>query len=109
MQLCNEKSIEIYLEGDAVVKADPSLIERAVDNFIINGIDNTPEACKPGIRIMAEIYSGLNGHSVLIFVKVLNYVFHFIYVESLCCNYVIIYPIIIYTERIGNRMHSLFN
>ena len=44
MQLCNEKSIEIYLEGDDVVKADPSLIERAVDNFIINGIDNTPEA-----------------------------------------------------------------
>ncbi|HWL24619.1 MAG TPA: HAMP domain-containing sensor histidine kinase [Ureibacillus sp.] len=59
-QVCDEKSITALLEGDAIVKADRSLIERVIDNFYINAIENMPEGGKIGIRIsdnMLEVYN----------------------------------------------------
>ena len=50
-QVCNEKNIAIYLEGDALVKADRSLIARVIDNFFINALDNTPQGGEIRIRI----------------------------------------------------------
>ncbi|MFT4146260.1 MAG: HAMP domain-containing sensor histidine kinase [Mobilitalea sp.] len=42
-QVCEEKHITASLEGDAIIKSDISLIERVIDNFFINAVDNTPE------------------------------------------------------------------
>lgn len=50
-QVCAERRIRLYLEGDAVVKADHSLIARVIDNFFVNALDNTPEGGTIGIRI----------------------------------------------------------
>jgi len=57
--LCDEKSITTCLEGDAIVKADKSLIARVIDNFFINALDNTPEGGTIRIRIRDrfEIYN----------------------------------------------------
>lgn len=57
--VCEEKSINTHLEGDATVKADKSLIARVIDNFFINALDNTPEGGTIRIRIMDtfEIYN----------------------------------------------------
>lgn len=41
-QVCKEKNIIASLEGNAVIKADHSLIERVIDNFFVNAIDSTP-------------------------------------------------------------------
>jgi len=38
--ICEEKSITAYITGEAVIKADKSLIERVIDNFFINALDN---------------------------------------------------------------------
>lgn len=59
-QLCDDMSITISLEGDAIIKAEQSLIERVIDNFVINAIDNTPEGGKICIRILdntLEVYN----------------------------------------------------
>jgi signal transduction histidine kinase len=62
-QLCEEKGIAISLEGDAVIKADKSLIERVIDNFVINSIDNTPEYGKIIIKILDDILEVYNSGS----------------------------------------------
>jgi signal transduction histidine kinase len=49
--LCEEKHITTELEGDAVVKADFTLLERAIDNFFINALDYTPEGGSIHIKI----------------------------------------------------------
>jgi len=63
-QVCDEKFISTRLEGDALVKADRSLIERVIDNFSINAIDHMPKGGKVDIRILdntLEVYnSGSN-------------------------------------------------
>lgn len=59
-QVCDEKSITTLLEGDAIVKADRSLIGRVIDNFFINAIDNMPEGGKIRIEILEntlEVYN----------------------------------------------------
>ena len=59
-QVCNERSIRVHLEGDAVIKADASLIERVIDNFFVNALDNTPDGGEICIRIsgcMLEFYN----------------------------------------------------
>lgn len=59
-QVCDEKSIITRLEGDAVVKADRSLIRRVIDNFFINAIDHMPKGGKICIRILdktLEVYN----------------------------------------------------
>ncbi|HZK00569.1 MAG TPA: HAMP domain-containing sensor histidine kinase, partial [Tissierellaceae bacterium] len=59
-QLCDEKAISISLEGDALIKADKSLVDRVIDNFIINAMENTPEGGKISINIeddTLEVYN----------------------------------------------------
>lgn len=62
--VCDEKSIMTCLEGDAVLKADYSLMARVIDNFFINALDHTPAGGVIRIRIFdntLEIYnSGSN-------------------------------------------------
>lgn len=41
-QVCTEKQITASLEGNAVIKADYSLLERVVDNFFVNALEHTP-------------------------------------------------------------------
>lgn len=58
--VCDEKSIMTCLEGDAVVKADHSLMARVIDNFFINALDHTPAGGTINIRIFddtLEIYN----------------------------------------------------
>ena len=58
--VCDEKSIMTCLEGDAVVKADHSLMTRVIDNFFINALDHTPAGGVIRIRIFEntlEIYN----------------------------------------------------
>lgn len=62
-QICNEKSITACLEGDAVVKADNSLMVRVIDNFFINALDNTPEGGSICIRILDDIFKIYNSGS----------------------------------------------
>jgi len=63
-QVCDERFISTHLEGNAIVKADRSLIERVIDNFFINAIDHMPKGGKIDIRIVdntLEVYnSGSN-------------------------------------------------
>jgi signal transduction histidine kinase len=42
-QICNEKHITTSLDGDSIVKADFSLLERVMDNFYVNALEQTPE------------------------------------------------------------------
>lgn len=50
-QVCEERSIAVHFEGDAVVKADGSLMERVIDNFFVNALDYTPDGGTIEIRI----------------------------------------------------------
>lgn len=59
-QLCDEKSISTYLEGNADVKVDPSLIERVIDNFFINAMDHTTEDGIITIRILEDTLEVFN-------------------------------------------------
>jgi len=59
-QLCDERAIRTSVEGDALVKADRSLIERVIDNFIINAIDHTVDEGMINIKILddtLEVYN----------------------------------------------------
>ncbi|MTI85583.1 MAG: HAMP domain-containing histidine kinase [Firmicutes bacterium] len=59
-QACVEKSIVTYLEDDAAIKADKSLIARVIDNFFINALDNTPKGGTIRMKIFDnkfEIYN----------------------------------------------------
>lgn len=61
--LCAERSVSIRLEGDAVVKADYSLILRAIDNFFTNALDHTPEGGDIFIRISDSRFEFYNSGS----------------------------------------------
>lgn len=59
-QVCAEQSINTYLEGDAPLKADQTLIARVLDNFFVNALHNTRSGGTIGIRITVdslEIYN----------------------------------------------------
>lgn len=59
-EVSNEKNFSVSLEGDALVKADNSLIDRVIDNLFINALDNTPGGGKIKIKIFddtLEIYN----------------------------------------------------
>lgn len=62
-QVCLEKSITPLLEGDAIVKADRSLIGRVIDNFIVNAIEHMPEGGKIHISISDNILEVYNSGS----------------------------------------------
>ncbi|NLY47024.1 MAG: HAMP domain-containing histidine kinase [Tissierella sp.] len=62
-QICDDKHISITLRGDALIKADKSLIERVIDNFIINAIDNTQENGVINIKISRDKFEIYNSGS----------------------------------------------
>lgn len=62
-QVCDERIITTSLEGDAVISADKSLMERVIDNFFINAIDNTPEGGKITMRIFEDTLEVYNSGS----------------------------------------------
>lgn len=62
-QVCEEKHITINLEGNAVIKSDTSLIERVIDNFFINAVDNTPEGGTIQIKILDNTLNLYNSGS----------------------------------------------
>ncbi|HCS10726.1 MAG TPA: hypothetical protein DIV40_04635 [Clostridiales bacterium] len=62
-QVCDEKFITASLDGEAVIKADKSLIERVIDNFVINAIDNTPEGGRISMRILENTLEVFNSGS----------------------------------------------
>ena len=62
-QICDEKFITASLDGEAVIKADKSLIERVIDNFVINAIDNTPEGGRISMRILEKTLEVFNSGS----------------------------------------------
>ncbi len=40
--ICEENSVLVQLEGEALIKADTVLIEMVLDNFFVNALDHTP-------------------------------------------------------------------
>ncbi|MDR7871258.1 MAG: HAMP domain-containing sensor histidine kinase [Tissierellaceae bacterium] len=62
-QVCDDKHISITIEGNADVKADNSLIERVIDNFMVNAIDNTPEDGRINIKISSKKFEIYNSGS----------------------------------------------
>lgn len=65
-EVCNEKHIRTLLEGDGVIKADKPLIERVLDNFIVNAIDNTPEGGRINIKILNDTLEVYNSGSRIV-------------------------------------------
>ena len=61
--ICDEKSITVNLTGEAVIKADKPLMERVVDNFFINAVENTPEGGKISIEIFKDTFEIYNSGS----------------------------------------------
>ena len=62
-KVCKDKNIKTSLEGDAVIKADNSLIERVIDNFFVNALNNTPEGGTICVRIFDNILEFYNSGS----------------------------------------------
>jgi signal transduction histidine kinase len=62
-QVCEDKHISISLEGNAVIKSDTSLIERVINNFFINAVDNTPEGGTIQINISDNTWKIYNSGS----------------------------------------------
>jgi len=61
--VCDEKSIAVRLEGEAVIKADYSFMERVIDNFFINALDHTPVGGSISIRITDSLLEFYNSGS----------------------------------------------
>ena len=62
--ICDEKHINVHIDGDAVINADRALMERVIDNFFVNALDNMDENGVIRISIqnnMLEIYNS-NSH-----------------------------------------------
>ncbi|HWQ43735.1 MAG TPA: HAMP domain-containing sensor histidine kinase [Desulfosporosinus sp.] len=64
-QISAEKSILTYLEGDAVIKADHSLMERVIDNFFVNALDSTPDGGTIRIRMVDNRFEFYNSGSYI--------------------------------------------
>lgn len=63
--VCEEKSLAACLEGDAVIKADYTLMERVIDNFFINALDHTPHGGRICIRISGSTLEFYNSGSCI--------------------------------------------
>ena len=61
--VCSEKKITVYTEGDAVITADRSFMERVIDNFFVNALDHTPEGGNIRIQITASSFRFFNSGS----------------------------------------------
>ncbi|MFZ7103737.1 MAG: sensor histidine kinase [Peptococcaceae bacterium] len=60
-----EKLITAYLDGEAVIKADHSLMLRIIDNFFVNALDNTPAGGSISIRILGDKLEVFNSGSYI--------------------------------------------
>lgn len=61
--ICDEKPITVSLTGEAVIEADKFLLERVVDNFFINAVENTSEGGKINIEILKDSFEVYNSGS----------------------------------------------
>ena len=61
--ICDEKSIIVSLTGEAIIKADKSLMERVVDNLFINAVENTLDGGKISIEIFEDTFEAYNSGS----------------------------------------------
>lgn len=62
-ELCRERSIEVLLEGDQIIKADPALIKRVIDNFFVNALAHTPNKGRIRICIWGDTLEFFNSGS----------------------------------------------
>lgn len=62
-KICKEKHMKLSLEGDAIIKANNSLIERVIDNFFVNALSNTPDGGTICIRIFDDTLEFYNSGS----------------------------------------------
>ena len=61
--VCDEKSITVSLTGEVVIQGDKSLLERVVDNFFINALENTVEGGQINIEILNDSFEIYNSSS----------------------------------------------
>ena len=61
--VCQEKSIMVGIEGEAVINADNSMMVRVIDNFFVNALENTPEGGLIHIRIFDGLFEIYNSGS----------------------------------------------
>ncbi|NLL18545.1 MAG: HAMP domain-containing histidine kinase [Clostridia bacterium] len=61
--VCSERSLKILLEGDQIIKADPTLIKRVLDNFFVNALAHTPNNGMIKISISNDILEFFNSGS----------------------------------------------
>ncbi len=61
--ICNKQSITTHLEGEAVVKADSTLIGRVIDNFFVNALESTPDGGTIRITITSDTLEFFNSGS----------------------------------------------
>lgn len=61
--ICDEKSITTNFAGEAVVKADKALIERVIDNFFVNTLDNMYDGGTIHILIKGDTFEIFNSGS----------------------------------------------
>jgi len=63
--LNNDKQIAVSLDGEAVIKADRSLMLRVIDNFLVNALDNTPAGGSIRITIRDDTLEVYNSGSYI--------------------------------------------
>lgn len=61
--ICDEKSITTYITGEVVVKADKALMERVIDNFFVNALDNMNDGGTISILIDDDTFEIFNSGS----------------------------------------------
>jgi len=62
-QVCQDESIAVDIEGEAVIKADHAMMIRVIDNFFVNALENTPAGGSIGIRICGDLFEIYNSGS----------------------------------------------
>jgi signal transduction histidine kinase len=61
--VCSERSLKTQLEGDQIIKAEPALIKRVLDNFFVNALAHTPNNGMIKISISDDILEFFNSGS----------------------------------------------
>ncbi len=63
--LTEDRRITAIVEGNSVCKADKELIERVIDNFFINALNNTPEGGSISLRVNDNTFEIFNSGSYI--------------------------------------------
>ena len=63
--VCEEKAIQVVVEGDAVITADNALIQRVIDNFFVNALDHTPSGGLIRVQITSTTLEFYNSGSTI--------------------------------------------